>query len=497
MRRTPALAFVLLALALLAPAAASALTLGPGHHPHVAVNSSGAGFFTWTEPVGAQDKFHYCRIPAGGTACNASLTSSPGDTDVDGGYALLPGDGRVLLLNARCCAHYADKKVFTSTDGGGVFGAAVQPGYMNGAGDNIAGNAIYAPAGAVGRAGESLLTVSDVQTVGVTFQATGTGAGSETTTANLGGGGGSYQGSLALQGTGTLVATYGTLSPANLYWRMWRGSGDVNDVSNWTAPELLDSTNVNSTAKLVSGPSGLYVAYSYGDTNNARYVLRKFTGSFWSARMTISEVGNPSNGDLSEDSAGVLHFAWQDGNGALRYRYARSAANADFTRAQTVAGPNGNFPFLKLAVSASSAGGAGWVTWDNGGIQVQPLGPGEPALPVYSGPTKTTKTSVGADRLIMTFPKACVTPAATFTAKLAAKAKKKHKKAKVKIKKVVFSVDGKTVGTDKKKPFSFAVPTSGLASGSHKLKAKVTATIKKNGKKKTIKKTLKGVFAIC
>lgn len=497
MRRTPVVALVLVALALLVPATASALTLGPGHHPHVAVNSSGAGFFTWTEPVGAQDKFHYCRIPAGGTACSASLTSSPGDTDVDGGYALLPGGNRVLLLNARCCAHYADKKVFASTDGGGVFGAAVQPGFMNGAGDNIAGNAIYAPAGAAGRAGESILTVSDVQTVGVTFQATGTAAGSETTTANLGSGGGSYQGSLALQGTGTLVATYGTLSPANLYWRMWDGSGDVNDVSNWTAPALLDPTNVNSTAKLVSGPSGLYVAYSTGDTNNARYVLRKFTGSGWGAPLTISEVGNPSNGDLFEDSSGVLHFAWQQAGGTLRYRYARSAANTDFTRPQTVAGPNGNFPFLKLAVNAGSAGGAGWVAWDNAGIQVQPLGPGEPALPVYSGPTKTTKTSVGSDRLILTFPKSCVTQAATFTAKLKIKAKKKHKKVKAKIKKVVFSVDGKTVGTDKKKPFSFPVPTSGLAAGSHKLKAKVTATIKKNGKKTTIKKTLKGAFTIC
>jgi hypothetical protein len=61
----------------------------------------------------------------------------------------------------------------------------------------------------------------------------------------------------------------------------------------------------------------------------------------------------------------------------------------------------------------------------------------------------------------------------------------------------VFSVDGKTAGTDKKKPFSFAVPTSGLASGSHKLTAKVTATIKKHGKKKRIKKTLKGAFSIC
>lgn len=496
MRRVPAAVLALVVLALAVPAAASAITLGPGSQPRVAINDAGTAFFTWTVADGANNVFHYCRIPGGGVSCNASFTYAPGDQDVGGGYPLLPGDGRVLLVDARCCTHYADKKVWTSSNGGTSFTGPVQPGYMNGAGDNIEGGAIYAPPGAVGRTDESILTVSDVQTVGVTFQATGTTAGTETATADLGGGsGGSYQGSLALQGNDTLVAIYSTLDPANLYWRKWKGTGDVNDVANWTAPALLDSTNINSTANLVSGPSGLYVSYATGDTNNGRYLLRKFTGSGWGAPIQLSETGNPSNARLYESSNGVLRFAWQS-SGVLHYRYARSAANIDFTRPQTVV-TNGNYFRLKIAVNAS---GAGWATWDADGVQAVPLAPGEPALPPpppYSGPTKDTKSGVGPDRVVLTSPKSCVQAAQTFLVKVKAKSKKKHKKAKLKIKKVVFSVDGKKVGTDKKKPFSFTVPTSGLAGGAHKLVAKVTIVVKKHGKKKTKKKKVKAGFSVC
>jgi hypothetical protein len=495
MRRTPALLFVLLATALLAPGTASAFMSydTAGHRPRVAVNEAGTRFLTWTSPSGSYDVFRYCRVAYGAGTCNAQLSYTPADSDVVGGYTLFATGGRVLLVDARCCGSgsYAFKQVFTSTDGGATFPTQTSPGHMDGAGDNIAGQAIYAPAGAAGRGTESILTISDG--TGVTFQATGTGAGSETATANLGsgvpGGGASYQGSLALQGHTNPVATMATLD--KLYWRKWKGTGDVNDVTNWTPAALLDTTNVNSTAKLVSGPSDVYVAYSTGATNHQRFVLRKFTGTGWGAPIALTPAGNPSNGDLVEDPTGRLHFAWQQA-GKLHYRYSRTPANVSFSQAQTLPAPGDNFPFLKLAVNSH---GIGLGVWDNlPGIRTFKIRPGEPP---YNGPTKRTSTPVGNAKLVMTSPELCVGPGQVFYARFGTKPKKKGQKVDAKIRKVVVSLDGKQRAPRTTKPFEIRVPTKGLGSGNHTLKAEVTLEVRKTGKTKTVTKTLQTTLSIC
>jgi hypothetical protein len=490
-RRSPVL--VLLALALVAPAAAAAapkaLSLDPnGHRPRVAVNGAGTGFFTWTTPAGANDVFHYCRVLQGAKTCNASFFYAPPDGDVTGGYALFAPGGRVLLVDQRDPS--GTKQVLTSTNGGTNFSGPVSPGSMPGTGDNIAGQAIYTPAGSFGRLAESIMTVSDVETIGVTFQATSTVAGSETATANLGSGpggvsGGSYQGSLAGNpATNTLVATFATLSPANLYWRQWRHwtGGELNAEATWTRAELVDSTNVYSTAKLVSGKSGIYVAYARGEVNNSRFRLRRFTGSGWGPALALTKAGNPANGDLSESPNGILHFAWQE-NGKLRYRYARSPANTQFTSPQTLGGPNGNFPFLKLDVSGA---GHGWITWEDiPGIRAVPVHPGEPP---YTKPNRQTTVNFGSKNAVLSSPKNCVGPGQKFVAKVTGTAN---------IKKVVFSIDGTKRAVKQSKPFRATLGTKGLASGVHHVKAAVTATFKKNGKKKTDTKDIVAPFSIC
>lgn len=475
---------VIAALALAVPAAATAapaLNLDPnGHRPRVAVSGAGNGFFTWT----SDDVFHYCRIPQGGATCNATKTySQPSTIDTDGGYTLL-GPAGVLLLDARCCSPYAHKVLFTSEDGGSAFEGPAAIGDMNQAGDNIAGGAIWVPSGTAERSSDSIFTISDVQTVGISFQATPTNAGSETRTVNLGGAvGASYQGSLAAQGPTTLVATMATLD--KLYWRRWDGSGDVNEVSNWTPPVLLDATNVDSNAKLVSGPSGMWLTYNTGALGKRAFVLRKFTGTGWGPKVKLSETDSPDFGDLVEDSTGRLHFAWQDSRGRLRYRYARSAANTQFSQAQVLSPANENHAFLKLGVNSA---GRGWITWDDiPGVRAAPIAPGEPP---YNGPTKKTSKDVGPGSVFMKTPKNCVGPGQLFRVKAG-------KKGKVTVEKVVVSVDGAKVGTDSKGPFKIPVPTNGLAHGAHTVKAKVTAHFKKDGKKRTKTKTLSTGFTIC
>lgn len=507
------LLLVLLALgatvALPAPASATLINAN-GSHPRVTVTSGGVGYFTWTNPDagGANDVFHFCRIQPGGAGCNVTKFFAFGsgeESDVEGGYPLLATGNRLLLLDARCCASDAKKYIFTSTDLGAHFDAGQSPGSMETTGDNIEGDAAYAPSGSFGRSDESVMTISDVQTLGITFQRTGTTSASFTNEANLGGPDGyQFWGSLAFRPPSTLVATMGTLD--RLYWRQYDGSGPLNDVTNWTTPQLIDATNVDSDATLVDGPSGIYVSYNVnlpGSSSTRHVVLRRFNGTGWDAPTVLTEDGFPSNSYLSEDSNGVLHFVWQDGDGNLRYRYARSSANTDFTRPQTLAGPNGNYPQLRLDVNAS---GNGFVAWHEGStVAALPVANGEPPLPPpakpakYSGPTATTGGSVAGLGVVLDSPKSCVLPRQDFTLTVKAKkpkkkkGKKKRKKKLAKIVKVVFMVDGKVVATDKKTPFSFTYTDPGTASGTqHTITAKITVQPpgkKKHGKKKKRRKT--------
>jgi hypothetical protein len=225
-------------------------------------------------------------------------------------------------------------------------------------------------------------------------------------------------------------------------------------------------------------------------------VLRRFNGAGWDAALKLTETGTPLNGDLVEDAGGVLHFAWEDSKGRLRYRYARSADNNVFTRAQKLAGPNQSFVPLKLAANRA---GRGWITWERAGkVMVLPIRPGEPAPPPYSGPTTTKQRTVAGDRVVLRYPKDCVTVPQTFAARVNTKAGTAGATPRIRITKVVFSRDGQPVGTDTKKPFTRDVPTSGLLNNtSHTLRARVTVHYRQSGADKQVERTLTAGFATC
>ena len=383
-RRLSLSLFVLAALLLavgVPSAGAAVFTFGNGAKPRVAVDAAGNGHFTYSDSSGATSVFHYCRVPLGGTACSATTSRTPDPSNVqnlEGGYAFLPGGARVLLLEARCCTVYAQKWLYSSANGGTTFDAGVSPGFRNDNGAHIGGGAVYAPPGALGRPAESIATIADLQTVGLSFQVTGTTANPAFQEGFLMSSGNSYDGSLGREGN-NLVAVWSTLGPENVLWRRWNGAGNVNDPAQWTPAALVGPTNIDANVSVASGPSGIYVAYNTGALSARTFVVRRFTGSGWGAPIAVSETGTPVFGELHQDPSGRLHFAWQDSNGALRYRYARTTANSSFTNPQTLSGPRSdhNFAGLKLA---SNAAGRGFVTWGfyGGAIKAAPFAPGEP-----------------------------------------------------------------------------------------------------------------------
>ena len=75
--RTPLLALTAtIALLALAPAASAAtpFTAGVGIGHDLAVGSDGTGHVVWLQDEDPSDRLHYCRVPAGGSACDGEST---------------------------------------------------------------------------------------------------------------------------------------------------------------------------------------------------------------------------------------------------------------------------------------------------------------------------------------------------------------------------------------------------------------------------------------
>ena len=375
---------VLIAVALAAPASAAAapVDLGAGSDQRIAVDGSGAAHVAFSENVSGQDVTHYCKLVTGTGSCGSStnFTYPPGPNfgSSSGVWPLLPDDGRVLVVDARCCQNYATKYLYTSSDGGQTFGPQTEVGDEPNSGAGITGGTLYAPAASV-RPAESILTFTDLATLGLTFQATGTTGPPETTTAsNVLTGGDGTNGSIGLSGQ-TLVATWWDLDDGFIYWRQWNGSGDVNDSANWSPMTQLEPASVDATPRLASGPSGIYLAYNRGTGSSSPTVVRKFTGSGWGPPVTVTEEGS-SRFDVVLDPSGTVQVAWER-SGALLYSHGDGPANSSYSTPQTLVADNsanGGYGNIRLGVG----GGAHWVTWqDSSPTRVKALSftPGLPA----------------------------------------------------------------------------------------------------------------------
>ena len=119
----------------LAPAAEAAtpFTAGTGAGHDLAVGSDGKGHVAWIEDL-ADDQVRYCRVPAGGTACEATrvlaftgaATQSP-NTDVQ---VFAPAANKVVVLAycTQCTFGELRTMRFTSTNNGDSFDGGFQVG---------------------------------------------------------------------------------------------------------------------------------------------------------------------------------------------------------------------------------------------------------------------------------------------------------------------------------------------------------------------------------
>jgi len=395
----------------LAPAAQAAtpFTAGTGSGQDLAVGSDGTGHVMWVQDESPGDRLHYCRVPAGGTACDGESTvldfAGPTLTAnaVGNAQVFTPLANRVVVL-ATCWAcgvgGITDRTFrWISTNNGADFGAPVE------VGNNLAlnGQAAYV---------NSLNLSLGVE--GTPFQATdpGTAPNPETATVSLASGG-LFVYSPAVVYDETLDrAVYATNDLDTVKYAVQTDATptapELNNVANWQTDRLLSSPEGdNDETALSSGPSGVLLTYRWFVPNDNRLGLRKFdTGTNTFGGPVYIEGADPiDNNSLdyphhSQDSSGRIHVVWRSLHDDGRLRYSRSDdGGTTFSAAANLATKE---TFIDPIVEANSTG-AGFATWNtnasSGTIRVVPIDPqpepAGPGGPGGGGPDTSPPTAGG------------------------------------------------------------------------------------------------------
>ena len=396
--RTPLAAVIIAALLALAPTATAAtpFTAGTGFGHDLAVGSDGTGHVVWLLDEEPTDVVHYCRVPAGGSACDGESTTLtyPGtDTSaISGGNAQVftPAPNKVVIVaNCWSCgtapAGTTDRTFrWVSIDNGVSFDAGTQ----------VGNNLVVSGQGAYRDANSLTLSVE-----GAEFQATDpVGAVPDTGTAILSGGFPfSYSPSVVYSADlgRTVYAVNDLASVKYAYSTVVPTAASLNVAGNWSANTLTSPEGDNEETHLSSGPSGIFLTYKYFIANDSRIGLRKFdpgTNTFGAA----SYVEGPDpidNNSLeypfhSQDPMGRIHVVWRTLHDSGRLRYSRSDdGGATFTPAANLA-LRETFIDPLVEVGGTGTGFAVWKgTGDHDGIRVVPIDPQpEPAAPGGGGP---------------------------------------------------------------------------------------------------------------
>ena len=409
--RTPLLALLAIgALLALAPAtqAATPFTAGTGNGHDLAVGSDGTGHVVWnTDEAG--DRVGYCRIPAGGTACDAESTflnypapSTSASASGDHAQVFTPAPNKVVILASciQCPTGDSSNNTyrFVSTNNGADFAPPVQVGDLE-----LNGQSAFINTSNVG-----------LSVAGATFQ----GQNNSNPTAHVALGSSPtyvYDASVVV-GPSATKAVYAVNDLHTVWYRVFTDPvapvtvPDLNTAGNWSGSPLLlpGAEGNNDETMLSSGPNGVYLTYRFKQATENRLGLRKFdatSNTFGNA--TYIEGDDPiENSSIqeshhSQDASGRLHVVWRTLYSGNRLRYRRSDdGGATFTPAANLATGES---FFSAKVEAGPAG-TGFAAWRSSGNSIrvvpidpqpEPAGPGGPG----GGGPDTTAPSAGGFRI--------------------------------------------------------------------------------------------------
>lgn len=513
--------------ALAGPASADVpFTVGSGESADVAVGEDGTIYVAWDDGA---SKMTYCRIPPGATTCATTREFlNPGDdTFADHPQVLVRESGAVTVLEGWGNFGVApNRRTYTYNSSNGVDFAAGQ--YVG----------VELPANAVYTGGNSALIASEATDPRIGAQRVSLFAGPNLTRAGLlpGAGNGSFDDpDLGLAPKAVVAYSGSGAAGSGVFFNRYlpAAPGAESLTSSWSAPSALDPQGSHS--RVGAGSTTTWLMYKKFDQNNA-YVLRQWNGTSFGQPIQVGDNNTGDYNDVAVSPNDEVYAVWNRSD-QLRWFGPGFINGGTSATGQAIYNPRVDANTNGLAVAA-------WQSNINGGpIKVsrlgllpgtggpagnqppKPIGAGAPPLgPIVSGPVSFSRqtSSIGGIPVLLSLavPRSCVPSGSRFRATLRARqitrltrslrrklGIRRLGKGGFKVTRVDFSLDGRVVRRDRRRPFEAVVGTLGLARGKHtvratvRIKRKFVRTVSGRRRavlgKRTYKRTLKKSISIC
>jgi hypothetical protein len=371
--RSAVLAVTCLAMVLLAPAAAGAvtpLTIGTGHKPGVAVDAAGTAYIAWFGPESPTTSLNFCRLPRGAGACDVRNTIAAPGTTLSRPFVTVDG-ALVRVVSYRyglTGARFDEIWEFTSADGGATFD-----------GGHPVGIAPFDEA--VRGPGDTLTVATNAESTGLAVQNVpldGTTAGESQAILSADH---PYNGAVGI--APIPAASFGeVLTPIAVFadaasqaqFRLFNGSpAGLNDAAGWSPPVDIGYADY---PRLAGGPSGLFLLS--GTPQNA-LTVRRFNGSTFASGVKIADVSDDAQAHLAEDPGGRLHAVFAHNTAAgLELDYASSDDGASWQSGPLLTQTNvtQGVGALRAAIAADHLGVAAWESASDASSEIRVVGIG-------------------------------------------------------------------------------------------------------------------------
>ncbi len=493
-----------------AAGAATPFDIGNGTDARLAVAPDGRGHVVWIVAGSATTAgtAGYCRIPAGGSTCEATrgftFQRTGGDLPSPGPVNVYAVSATKIVVIATCagCGGPLDTNAghafaWTSADGGTTF--TPENGVLVG---RTPTSSAFGPDGAWLE--ETGVFVSPVDGNQVAPFA---GSGVEAPALIQVGASGANDAPSVVRVPGANRLVWAASDLGAVHYATFSGAAltqsDILAPASWTTDQTLVTPEPDSKGPALSaGPSGVFLSYLDDVTGDNHLALRKLdpaSGAFGpstfveGADAIDNDVGYP---DSTQDPSGRLHAVWRSLADDGRLRYVRSGtAGTGFGAPVTLATGE---TFVEPEIGAGGDGN-GWVVWRNtssGKVRAVriDLGGDPGSTPAPGTATRDATAQVPGASISFGVPGTCVQPGASFKVTLKWKRKKRKGNLFVKVTRADFYIGAKVVKRDRRAPFVQTLKVTASAKRGSTITLRARAFIKvKHGKppKKSIRSTIK------
>jgi hypothetical protein len=403
------------ALACASPAlGATPFTAGSGTGHDLAVGSDGAAHLVWIRVDGGEDDVFYCRVPAGGTACDSESlglefgdVGAPVPNSFGSAQVFAPAANKVVVVASctQCGAGGIPDRTYrwVSINNGVDFTGPVEVGNDM----MVDGQAGYLNTGDItlGVEGTNFLAMDAAAITNSDFD-----LGDFPVSADPA----AVPGPTASEAVHVLTNNSGTVrfavfnDPA-----LPVTEADLNTPGNWNDLNSLPGAEPdNSDTHLSTGGNGVLLSYlstiAVGDVRVAFRRLDSATDSFGSPAYVQGANPVDSNGlafpHHTQDAGNRIHFVWRTLHDGGRLRYIRSDDGGATFSAPANLALRESFQDPMVEAGPAGTGFAAWRT-TGGDIRIVPIDPqpepggssdpGGPGGPGGSGGTDTTDPTVG------------------------------------------------------------------------------------------------------